>query len=321
VTRRRYLVAAALVIAAAVAAAVVVALVPGRSAHVSPPRAGIGARAWIVPQSVLFGDTVVGTIDVLVDRRFVDPRSVQPQAAFSGFIPLRRPTRQVVETGPVTRIRYRYEFSCLTLACLPPDPIRQGRQLVRISPVRFSYRRVGGGSGAIGVGWPLMEHASRLTPVDQARLTPIDQPPFHATLAPQTATYRISPTLLVWLLCAVGGLLIAVAGMLALRFGPRRAVVAIEPPRPAVPLRQLTALERALLLLERARERGGIADQRKALENLAGVLRREGERELAGSATALAWAEPPPPTEATGALAAAVQRRIDDSGNGHHGES
>jgi hypothetical protein len=166
-----------------------------------------------------------------------------------------------------------------------------------------------------------MEHASRVTPVDQARLTPIDQPPFHATLAPQAATYRISPTLLVWLLCAVGGLLLALAGVLAVRFGPRTAVVAVEPPRPAVPVRQMTPLERALLLLDRARERGGIADQRKALENLAGVLRRQGEPELAGSATALAWAERPPSADATGALAAAVQQRIDDSGNGHHGES
>jgi hypothetical protein len=111
------------------------------------------------------------------------------------------------------------------------------------------------------------------------------------------------------------------AGVLAVRFGPRTAVVAVEPPRPAVPVRQMTPLERALLLLDRARERGGIADQRKALENLAGVLRRQGEPELAGSATALAWAERPPSADATGALAAAVQQRIDDSGNGHHGES
>jgi hypothetical protein len=321
VTRRAFLVAAAAVIAAAVAAAIVVALVPGRSARVSPPRAGIGATATIVPQSVLFGDTVVGTVDVLVDTRTVDPASVQPQAVFSEFIPLRRPAKEVVETGPVTRIRYRYEFSCLTLAGLPPDPIRQGRELMRIRALRLTYRLVGGGTGAIGVAWPLMEHASRLTPIDQTRLTPIDQPPFHATLAPQPATYRISPTLLVWLLCAAGGLLVAIAGVLALRFGPRARVVAAEPLRPAAPVRQLTALERALLLLDRARERGGVADQRKALENLAGVLQREGERELAGSATALAWAEQPPPTDATGALAAAVQRRIDDGGNGHHGES
>lgn len=318
-TRRTFLAAALAIAAAAAIAAIVVALVPGRSARVSPPREGIGATATIAPQSVLFGDTVSGTIEVLVDTRVVDPRSIRPEAVFSKFIPLRRPAEERARTGPVTRIRFRYAFSCLALSCLPPDPIQRGRELVRIRPVRLTYRRVDGGTGVLPVAWPLMEHASRLTPVDVARLTPIDQPPFHATLAPQPATYRISPTLLTWLLSVVGALLLAVAGVLALRFVPRTAplVAFAEPP---APVRELTPLERALLLLDRARERGGVPEQRKALENLAGVLRREGERELAGSATALAWAERPPTADATGALAAAVQQRIDDGGNGRHVE-
>jgi hypothetical protein len=79
----------------------------------------------------------------------------------------------------------------------------------------------------------------------------------------------------------------------------------------------LSPLERALHLLERARERGAVPEQRKALENLAGELRRTGERELALSASVLAWAERPPGTDATGALAAAVQRRIAKGVNGH----
>jgi len=313
------LVAAGLVVAAVVAA-VVVALVPGRSARVSPPHDGIGARATVESQSVLFGDTVTGTIDVLVDTRVVDPGSIKPRAAFAKFIPVAKPQTTETETGPVRRIRYRYAFSCLQLSCLPPDPVRQGRDLVQIRPVQLAYRRVDGGTGTLLVGFPLMEHVSRMTPVDMAQLSPIDQPPFHATLAPRPATYSISPTLLTWLLSVGGALLLALGAILALRFVPRTAPVVPEPEPPPAPVRELTALERALLLLDRARERGGVPEQRKALEHLAGVLRGEGERELAGSATALAWAERAPAADATGALTAAVQRRIEEGGNGHRVE-
>jgi hypothetical protein len=120
------------------------------------------------------------------------------------------------------------------------------------------------------------------------------------------------------LFAAVGGLLLALSGLLVVRFARTPAIVVVEPEPEEAPVRELTPIERALILLERARERGGVPDQRKALENLACELRRTGDADLAGSATELAWAEPPPAADRTGALAAAVKRRIDDAQNGHH---
>ena len=120
---------------------------------------------------------------------------------------------------------------------------------------------------------------------------------------------------------AGGGLLVA-AGAVAVRLLPAREhPVAAPAPAPVEILRTLTPLERALHMLERARERGAVPEQRKALENLAGELRRSGERDLARSATVLAWAERPPGSDATGALAAAVQQRIAQGVNGHAAEA
>jgi hypothetical protein len=314
VVKRRLALAA--VLAAAVAAAIVVALVPGTSKRTPPPRHGISAHARIV-RAALFGDILRANVDVLVDRHRVDPASVRLEATFGRWIST-PPAVTRHDVGGVSRLTLAVELACVSIQCLPPDPIKRGRMLVRFPRAALSYDTAGGGTGRLAFVWPRVEVASRMTPIDMAQLNPLDQPPFHATESPAAVSYRISPTLLVWLLCAGGGVLLACAAVLGVRFGlrPAPAAVAEELPPPA-PVRELTPLERALLLLERARERGGVPDQRRALEHLAGELRASGERELAGSATALAWAERPPGQDATGALAAAVQRAIDSRGNGH----
>ena len=316
---------AAVVVLGAVTAAVLVAVLPGRSTRLDPPRRdGISARGTVTPRAALFGDRLDAQIEVVLDRRRVDPGSLRLVGVFGPYIPSGPLRATRTDVGRLTRIRYSVELQCLQLKCLPPDPLHNGGQLFRLAPLVLGYKRTDGGDGSVGVGWPPVEVASQMSPREVALLTPIDQPPYRASLALPKVSYSISPTLLVWLLAAGAALLLAAAGLLVLRFA--RATAAVlepvrEPELPPVPGREVSALERALILLERARERGAVPDQRQALEHLAGELRRSGERELAGSATVLAWAEEPPATDATKALAAAVQRRIAEGVNGNSASS
>jgi len=312
---------AAAVVAAAALAAALVALLGGRAAHVDVPAQGIGVAADLSPRAALFGDPLVAQAVVVVDRRVVDPRSLRLVGAFGWYEASSPPRVTRTDEGRVTRVVYRFRLQCLSGGCLTPDPTFHGTRVFGLTPLRLSFKQTDGTPGAMLVRWPLLNVASRMSGVDMALLTPIDQPPFHATTALPRPSYAISPTLLVALLAAGAALLLAASGLLAYRSALAPAAAPAEPEplpvRPAEPVRVLSPLERALHLLERARERGAVPDQRKALENLAGELRRTGERELALSASVLAWAERPPGTDATGALAAAVQRRIAKGVNGH----
>ncbi|MFN2628242.1 MAG: hypothetical protein ABR569_06350 [Gaiellaceae bacterium] len=309
------------VVLGAAAAAVFVAVWPWGSTPLDPPRRdGISARGTVTPRAALFGDSLDARIEVLVDRRLIEPGSLRLAGAFGAYTPS-GPLRTIrTDVGRLTRIRYSVELQCLQLKCLPPDPQRNGRRLFRLAPLVLDYKRVDGADGSVEVAWSAVEVASRMSPRDLALLTPIDQPPYRASLALPVVTYSISPRLLVWLLAAGAGLLFSAAGLLVLRFAPGAASApepVSKPEPPSADAWEASELERALIVLERARERGVVPDQRKALEHLAGELRRSGERELAGSATALAWAEEPPPSDLTGALAVAVQRRIAEGVNGN----
>jgi hypothetical protein len=271
----------------------------------------------VVPRASLFGDPVDAVLDVVLDRRVVDVASLRLRGDFSPYAEQGEPVVVRRDAGPLTRIRYRLPLQCLELACLPPDTGAGGRRTFTLGPLRVEFAREGGGKGGTTVVLPQIEVASRLTPGEAARITPIDQPPFHATVTVPPPAYAVSPTLLLWLLGGGAAVLLAAAGLMLVHVLRRRDDgLAPEPAPPPEPVRVLTPLERALLLLERARERGPIEDRRKALERLAAELRRSGERELAGSATELAWAEQPPQNDATRALEEAVRRRIAEGVNG-----
>jgi hypothetical protein len=84
----------------------------------------------------------------------------------------------------------------------------------------------------------------------------------------------------------------------ALRKEPPPAVVEPEP--------EATALERALLRVERARD-GAEPERREALEGLALELENEGS-ELGHGARRLAWSPAPPTPDALGSLVDAIRR-------------
>jgi hypothetical protein len=153
-----------------------------------------------------------------------------------------------------------------------------------------------------------------LTRSDAALVDDFAVIPFRASPSLGRVDYAISPTLLVGLLLAGAATLLAVAGRLLLRYGRRPAQPVPEPvvESPVV----LSPLERALAVVEQARTRGSVTDERKALELLARELGRSGAAELAVTAKGLAWSAPGPTAEATHSLAADVRGVIDRNGDG-----
>jgi len=69
--------------------------------------------------------------------------------------------------------------------------------------------------------------------------------------------------------------------------------------------------------VEQSRAGGDLAAERRALELLAAELRRSGEGDLAWTASELAWSEPVPEPELTGALTTDVRDAIAARRNGH----
>lgn len=312
-TRARAAAVAAVAIAAGITVAAVLIARSGASSP-PPPRAGISADASLVPRAAPFGEQVVATVDALVDSRAVRPSSLDLRGSFAPYVPAASVATTRQDVGRVSRVRFRIALRCLDPACLPPDSARGGGPAtVRMPTAQLRFVRADGRPGTLAVRWPALTVASRLPAAVAAAVNPAKQPPYRATFAPPPVTYAYSPTLLVWLLATGGALLLAGA-----------AALAVLAARPALLRGRLArwrrrgpqGLERALLLLRRAQERGSESERRKALELLSVELRRSGESELAGSATTLAWAEPPPAQPATDGLAEAVGERLRAEGNG-----
>lgn len=312
--RRRGVVA---VLAAAAAAAIVTVIVavttaPG-SRSPALPSSGILAAAAVDLRAAFFGDTLVARVDVLVDRRRIDPSTLALGGGFSPYA-AGTPSIERREVGHVTRVTYTLRLRCLVAPCLPPDPSRGGARTFVLPGVQLLFRRTDRTRASLLLALPPVEVASRLSPNDAAVVDAFELAPFHASPALGRLGYAVSPSLLAALLLAAAALLLALAGWLVLRYGRRRREPTPEPP-PEPPV-VLSPLERALLVAERARARGFVPDERKALELLAGELARNREAELAATAQGLAWSAEGPTPAATLALAAEVQSVIERSRDG-----
>lgn len=299
--------------ALAVTAIVYLAAAPGPRSP-TLPSSGIVADALVDPQGAYFGDTLVIRVEALVDRRRVDPGTLAVRATFSPHSIRRGPTvRQ--NLGDVARVTQTLRLRCLVQACLPPDVNRGGRKTVSLPPVELLFRRPDRSSGSLILALPAVDVASRLTETDATLIDDFFVVPFHASAALDPIAYAVSPTTLVVVLLVGATFLLALAAWLMLRFGPRRRkpVLALPPPEPPV---ELSPLERALALLEDARARGSVADERRALELLAGELGRSGAGELALTATGLAWSASGPTPVGTVTLTEDV-RDVIQRRNGH----
>ncbi len=284
---RRALALAALLLAAGLAAFFAVAALRGPSQSAvrlsGRPVAVVRTLSAAEPQ---FGDSVVATIDVFVDARRVDPRSVTVDARFTPFA-VTSSTRSVRRAGGVSIVRVVDRLDCLDAPCLP----KSAAATFRFPRLRIAYR-----GGVLVAAWPALRVHARLEAADLA----------HAVLRvgpPQAhQSYRLPPGVTGWLLLAAG--LVGALGGFTLIARATLPLLAVARGR-----RRGTPLERILGELTSAN--GDIGRRRRTLEQLARELEPLDES-LSFESRVLAWSPQEPEPAAISDLAQRVRSVVDE---------
>jgi hypothetical protein len=271
----------------------------------------IGARGFLTPRIVLFGDLVRARVDVILDRTRVDPDSVRVATAFAPWEIVGDPERIRRDSGSTTHLRTTYTLRCLTSPCVPSG---QSAPL-QFSQARVSYAAPAGGQApraSFPVDWPLLVVYSRFATANFDAGSQVGpSTPWRADVVTMPAvSYLVPPWLALWGAVVVGGLFVLGGAWLVYRAWPRRAPAPPPEPEPE-PLPQLTPLEQALALLEDAAREDGVEERRRSLELVAEVLEEhEDARDLVHTAKVLAWSEADPEVEDTSGLAARVRTKL-----------
>lgn len=301
VTRRRLLLAGGI---AALAVAVTVALsLRGGGASMAVPRAPVEGGTQLSSSATLFADPLRASVQVIADRKRVDPEQIGFTTHFEPFVGVGPPTVTREDTKRLTRLVYSVNLICLTNICLSKDKPATVR--VQFPPVEVFYTPKSGGRKTLRLPWVATTIGPRTTEEDLNGADAFTQPSWQASTDPLAVSYGASPRTIRTILFVASGLLAAVALLALVRFvttGKLR-------------LRRLSPLERAVVLVERAPP--DAPEKRKALELLSHELARSGEPELALLAKKLAWAEPTPLPTLTQPLTLDVRRVIEQRSNGH----
>jgi hypothetical protein len=301
VTRRRLVIAGA-VAALALTATLLLTLLTG-SGHQAVPVEPVEGGTQLSRSGTLFGDRLRASVQVIVDRKRVDPTRVGFTAHFQPFVSLGTPTVTREDTGRLTRLVYAADLICLTNTCLSPDkpePVH-----VQFPQAQVFYTAKSGGRHTLTLPWQGTTIGPRTTTADLNGADPFEQPSWRATTDPLPVSWGTSPHTLRLVLFIAAGLLFALGLYALLRFvltGKLR-------------FRVLSPLERAVVLVERAPAES--PEKRKALELLSHELSRSGEPELALVAKQLAWSEPTPLPTLTQPLTLDVRKVITQRSNGH----
>ena len=277
---------ARLAVAAIVAliAALAVAGLAGRARDGSAgraPAAPLALSAAIEPRAALFGDELTATVAVVVDRRKVDPATVQVDASFRPYTATRT-VESRVRTGDAERVTVAYRLACLDDVCLPRPAG------FSFTPLRASATTRGGTSIRAEAKWPVVLVGSRVTEEQRSaasfRAGASELVPPDWAVEPGLAAALLTAAAALFALLAVG-----VAAYVLLALWPRPRLE----PRETV----LSPVEQALAATRRAARAGGPRERRRALDLLSRALRRADAPELARAATRLAWSSerPAPP--------------------------
>jgi len=267
----------------------------------------LAAKATATPSVHLFAEPVVARLDLVIDRDHLDPDRVRPQTRFVPY-DVEAVARKREEQGRFTHLRYEYTLRCLRIACIPEllpgaagkaESGRGERRSTTLPAARVLYDDPTGETRLLtSARWPTLVSVSRINASDVERfgfvfktsVTPLPEP-----------DYRVSPPLLgAGLLAGSLALLALPAGLVAGWLRRRR------PPPPVVEEPELTPLERALRLVEWARESEDGGERRQALEVLAVELDAAERTRLAEAARMLAWSPASPSPEAAARLVETV---------------
>jgi hypothetical protein len=273
----------------------------------------VTARTSLTPNVHLFAEPVVAGLDVIVDGDELDARRIRVKPDFRPYEIVGTVSRKQEAFDGLTRIRYRFTLRCLLIECIPPvlqsaaGPAESGRGdrcTYRFKPADVLYETPDAKPRLLRQArWPTLESVSRIN----ASSIPRFGFAFRWTVVPlPKSTYRASPTLLGAALLGGSLLLLALPAGLGVAWLRRRR------PPPPEPEPELPPLERALRLVEWARERTNGVDRRKALETLAVELDASGRPQLAEDARTLAWSAASPSPVAADALVSSV-READDT--------
>ncbi len=297
--------AAGLIVAALVLAAVVAVALATRDRGEPADAPPVSTRAVVTPRVVLFGDTITAHVQVALDRERADPDTLRITTFFDPWVQVGTPVQTRREGERTTYVEHRYALRCLGLRCVP-----QGRPLEwEFRRARVEYADRDGVDHTFLLRWPVVVTNTRLVGDDFGRDDEYGTP-WRADLKTiPTATYRLSPALLVALL--VGGALALAAAGAWLAYAALPAPSLELPPEPEPePPPDLTPLERALELLEAPNPVDGAAGRRRALELVADEL-HERDASLAGSVRTLAWAAGKPAAAQARSLAVRVRAMLE----------
>jgi hypothetical protein len=278
VNARRTIPFVALVLGAGLAAFAVAALHRPSQAAVRLGGGPVAAGRTLSPAEPQFGDTVVATIEVFVDARRVDPRTVELEARFTPFA-VTSSTRSIRRTGDVSILRVVDRLDCLDPGCLPKG---------ETATFRFPRLRVAYPGGTLLAAWPALRVHARLQPAD------LRHPMLRVGPAQVRASYRLPPGPTGWTLLAVA-LVSALAGLTLLT----RAAL----PSSGFARRRLGApLERILHELANGGANGDTGRRRTVLEQLARELEPL-DAPLSFESRVLAWSPQDPDPETIADLA------------------
>lgn len=302
--------------AAAVAALALLAAgcVGGDEAGGPPPGRFLATSRSLTPTAHLFADPVTVQVDAVLNRKRFDPDRVRLRVAFLPYRIVGGISRSREDFPGFTRLTFRLRLRCLTVQCVPSrlqsvlggQEGRGERRTFRFKPARLVYDDPKSGKvrHLRRVWWPPLDAISGLS------ATNTSFPPtgfasgseFRATIVPlPEPSYRLPAGLVGGLLLAGAAALLAFPATLVAREVRRRRPEAESEP-------ELPPLERALLAVEWARDRGSAGDQREALEALAFELDAGGAAQRAREARALAWSPREPGPEEITELTDTVRR-------------
>jgi hypothetical protein len=271
---------------------------------VLPPGRAIETSRSLSPTAHLFADVVRAQLEVVVDRRLLDPERVRVTTGFEPYEPVGETRRSRRDLGEYTRLRYDYSLRCVTVECIPvrlesmlgeQEAGRGERRTFRFPPTQVRYDDPAEGLVLLrDIAWPPLTSVSRLNEAQSEA-----EFPFRLSPSPLPGlTHRASPPLFAGVLLLGGLLLLAFPGRATVRWWRAR-----RPAPEPEPVLELSPLERARALVVWSCENGDDVARRKALANLSTELHREGVDDVSVAAQGLAWSRPAPAREAALALA------------------